>query len=49
MDIAVLGAGAMGTLFGAHLAARHNVLMVDVSEQRVRRLQEQGARICSAE
>lgn len=34
MKIAILGAGAMGQLFGAHLsAAGHEVVMVDVSQE----------------
>ncbi len=43
MKIAVIGAGAMGSLFGAHLAAGGNqVALVDVWEEHVRTINENG-------
>lgn len=46
MKIAVLGAGAMGQLFGAHLSlAGHDVVMVDVSEQTCDHINEHGLHV----
>lgn len=46
MQIVVLGAGAMGQLFGAHLIDDvHDVLMIDVSVETCRSINEQGIRV----
>lgn len=46
MKIAVLGAGAMGSLFGGILAeAGHKIWLVDVWEEHVRAVRERGLRI----
>ncbi len=46
MDIVVVGAGAMGCLFGAHLARSGNrVTLVDVDRATVRALRERGVRL----
>lgn len=42
MNIAVLGAGAMGRLFAAGLSRRHDVLLMDRNEERVRQINERG-------
>ncbi len=46
MDIVIVGAGAMGCLFGAHLARSGNrVTLVDVDRATVRALKERGVRL----
>ena len=45
MKIAVLGAGAMGCLFGGYLAKHNKVWLVDVNTQRVRTINERGVTI----
>lgn len=46
MKIAVLGAGAMGQLFGAHLAvAGHDVVMIDVSEDTCEQINRCGINV----
>jgi 2-dehydropantoate 2-reductase len=45
MKIAVLGAGAMGALFGGHLSKHNDVWLVDVDAQRVRAINEKGVTI----
>jgi len=45
MKIAVLGAGAMGTLFGGYLSRCNDVWLVDVDAQRVRAINENGVTI----
>jgi 2-dehydropantoate 2-reductase len=46
MRIAIMGAGAMGSLFGAHLAeAGHDVLLVDVDRTVVAAVEADGVRI----
>lgn len=46
MKIAILGAGAMGQLFGAHLsAAGHEVVMVDVSQETCDHINAHGLHI----
>lgn len=46
MKIVVLGAGAMGQLFGAHLAAGgHDVVMIDVSVETCQSINENGIRV----
>ncbi len=50
MDIVVVGAGAMGCLFGAHLArAGNRVTLVDVDPATVRALGERGVRLHQGE
>jgi 2-dehydropantoate 2-reductase len=45
MKIAVLGAGAMGALFGGYLSKRNDVWLVDVDAQRVKVINEKGITI----
>lgn len=45
MKIAVLGAGAMGALFGAYLSERNSVWLIDVSASRVDLLEREGVTI----
>jgi len=45
MKIAVLGAGAMGALFGGYLSKHNDVWLVDVNAQRVRVINEKGVTI----
>jgi 2-dehydropantoate 2-reductase len=45
LKIAVLGAGAMGSLFGGYLSRHNLVWMVDVDEKRVRVINEKGITI----
>lgn len=45
MKIAVLGAGAMGSLFGGYLSKHNDVSIVDVNENRVEMIQKQGITI----
>jgi 2-dehydropantoate 2-reductase len=45
MKIAVLGAGAMGSLFGGYLSQHNDVWMVDVNSQRVQAINEKGVTI----
>lgn len=45
MNIAVLGAGAMGSLFGGYLSKNNNVTLVDLSETIVNAINENGVRI----
>ena len=45
MKIAVLGAGAMGMLFGGYLSRRNEVYLVEVNEDRVRFINENGLRV----
>ncbi|MDO4573544.1 MAG: 2-dehydropantoate 2-reductase, partial [Clostridia bacterium] len=42
MHIAILGAGAMGSLFGGYLSQRNEVWLIDVNERRVRSIAERG-------
>ena len=46
MKIAVLGAGAMGTLFGGILSQQNDVRLVEINPERVNRLNECGAIVC---
>ena len=43
MKIAVLGAGAMGMLFGGYLSQKNDILLVEIDPQRV----EMINRICN--
>ncbi len=45
MNIAVLGAGAMGSLFGGYLSSGNNVTLVDLSESIVNAIRGEGVRI----
>ena len=45
MKIAVLGAGAMGMLFGGYLSRKNEVYLVEVNEERVRFINENGVKI----
>lgn len=46
MKVAVLGAGAMGQLFGAHLkSADHEVLLIDVFAETCKAINERGIRV----
>lgn len=45
MKITVLGAGAMGALFGGYLAGQNEVYLVDVDARRVERINAEGVRI----
>ena len=42
MKIAVLGAGAMGCLYGARLSRRHEVTLIDISTQQVEAINKHG-------
>ena len=45
MRIAVLGAGAMGALFGGYLSLGNDVLLVDVNQALVGKINRDGVRI----
>ena len=45
MKIGILGAGAMGMLFGGYLSRRNQVYLVDIDETRVRQINENGVEI----
>ena len=45
MKIAILGAGAMGCLFGAHLSKAHEVTLFDVSEKQIDAIHQNGVQI----
>jgi 2-dehydropantoate 2-reductase len=45
MKITVLGAGAMGSLFGGYLSKHNDVWMVDVDAKRVQSIKEHGVKI----
>ena len=45
MRIAVLGAGAMGALFGGYLSRGNDVLLVDVNQALVEKINRDGVRI----
>ena len=45
MNIAILGAGAMGSLFGGYLSIHNEVWMVDVNAKRVNAINEKGVSI----
>jgi 2-dehydropantoate 2-reductase len=47
MKIAVIGAGAMGSIYGCHLSLKNEVFMVDTSENLVRHINKNG--ICLEE
>jgi 2-dehydropantoate 2-reductase len=45
MKIAVLGAGAMGALFGGYLSKRNDVWLVDINAKRIKTINEKGITI----
>lgn len=45
MKIAVLGAGAMGSLFGSYLSKKNDVFLIDVNTALVKTIQEKGVLI----
>ena len=45
MNIAVLGAGAMGSLFGGYLSKHNDVWLVDIDAKRVKTINEKGVTI----
>ena len=45
MRITVLGAGAMGMLFGGYLSRKNEVYLVEINEERVREINENGVLI----
>lgn len=48
MNIAVIGAGAMGSLIGGKLAqSKHQVVLVDIWEEHVHRINEHGLKLIS--
>ena len=47
MKIAVIGAGAMGSLYGALLSDKHEVWLVDIWEEHIQTVQKLGLRITS--
>ena len=49
MKITVLGAGAMGSLFGGYLSKHNDVWLVDVDAQRVQAINAQGITIAEKE
>ena len=42
MRIAVIGAGAMGALFGGYLSRKNDVLLVDVNPAQTQRIAQSG-------
>ena len=42
MRIAIIGAGAMGSIYGGHLSAHNNVVMVDTSQEVVDEINRRG-------
>ena len=49
MRIAVIGAGAMGSLFGGLLSRHHEVLLVDTNRERVDAINENGLVVYEAD
>lgn len=45
MKIAVIGAGAMGSIYGCHLSLNHEVYMVDTSASVVEHIKQEGIRL----
>ena len=42
MRIAILGAGAMGMLFGGYLSRQNDVFLIDVDQSRVEKIRADG-------
>lgn len=49
MKVAVIGAGAMGCLYGAYLSKKHEVIMIDTYEPQVKAIKENGITIQEAD
>lgn len=49
MKIAIIGAGAMGCLYGAYLSSSHEVIMIDAYEPQVQAIKENGITIQEAD
>ena len=47
MRIAILGAGAMGMLFGGHLSRKNEVTLIDIDQQKVDAVNQNGITIWS--
>lgn len=45
LKIAILGSGAMGSLFGAYLSQRNDVWLIDIDKQKVDRINSKGVTI----
>lgn len=45
MKIAVIGAGAMGSIYGGHLSQKHEVYLIDTSPAIVEHIQKEGIRL----
>lgn len=45
MKIAVIGAGAMGSIYGGHLSENNEVLMIDTNPEVVKKINENGIRL----
>lgn len=45
MKIAVIGAGAMGSIYGCHLSRGHEVYLVDAAEKLVGHIQKEGIKL----
>ena len=42
MKIAVIGAGAMGSIYGGHLSLQNEVWLVDTNQETVEHIQKNG-------
>lgn len=49
MKITILGAGAMGMLFGGYLSQHNEVWLLDVDQERVKKIQSEGVSIREAD
>jgi 2-dehydropantoate 2-reductase len=45
MKIAIVGPGAMGCLFAAHLSKKEDVVLIDKNEQRVKFINQNGIKL----
>lgn len=45
MKVGILGAGAMGMLFGGYLSRRHQVYLVDINKERVKEINQSGIEV----
>lgn len=46
MKIAILGAGAMGMLFGSYLSQHNQVWLIDIDEKRIEKINADGVAVC---
>lgn len=46
MKIAILGAGAMGMLFGSYLSQHNQVWLIDIDEKRIEKINADGVVVC---